>query len=45
MSVSMPMIGHLIQVDAASSATVFANEMPVRMQCRTRKMARLSRHA
>jgi len=35
----MPTIGHRIQVDAASDATVFENEMPARIP--DKKKARL----
>jgi len=41
----MPMIGHLIQVDAANSATVFWKRCRSGCKCRTRKKARLSRRA
>ena len=34
---SMPTIGHRIQVDAVNGATVFRKEIPARMQMRTRK--------
>jgi hypothetical protein len=41
----MPTIGHLIQVDAASDATVFENEIPTQCQMPNKKKARLSRRA